>query len=84
MRVKITGLLIDKYHHESTNRQTGEIKKSIKAVIYQKDVHQAITVTIEQPTFEKMQEMKDVTLDCEVGTFVSNGKAIQYFKEVAA
>ncbi len=83
MRIKLSGLLIDKYPQEVTNKQTGEIKKSLKAVVYQKESHQAISVTVEPETYGKLEEMKLITLDCEVGTFVSNGKAIQYFKEVA-
>jgi len=83
MRIKVSGLLIDKYEQSNTNKQTGEIKHSLKAVLYQKDSHQAISITVEKPTYDKIEEMKQLTLDCEVGTFVSNGKAIQYFKEVA-
>ncbi|WP_312700571.1 hypothetical protein [Sedimentibacter sp.] len=83
MRIKVSGLLIDKYEQTNTNKQTGEVKQSLKAVLYQKDSHQAISITVEKPTYDKIEEMKQLTLDCEVGTFVSNGKAIQYFKEVA-
>lgn len=83
MIIKVSGLLIDKYPQESTNKQTGEVKKSLKAVLYQKDSHQAVSITVEPETYGKIEEMKPLTLDCEVGTFVSNGRAIQYFKEVA-
>ena len=83
MHIKLSGLLIDKYEQENTDKQTGAIKRSLKVVVYQKESHQAITVTVEQETFNKLEEMKNVTINCQLGTFVSNGKAIQYFKEVA-
>lgn len=83
MHIKLSGLLIDKYVQENTDKQTGEVKKSLKVVIYQKESHQAITVTVEPETYGKLEEMKQITINCQLGTFVSNGKAIQYFKEVA-
>lgn len=83
MIMKVSGLLIDKYVQESKDKQTGQEKKSLKAVLYQKDSHQAISITVEPDTYAKIEEMKPISLDCEVGVFVSNGKAIQYFKEVA-
>lgn len=83
MHIKLSGLLIDKFVQENTDKQTGEVKKSLKAVIYQKESHQAIIVTVEVSTYEKLEEMKPVTINCQLGSFVSNGKAIQYFKEVA-
>lgn len=83
MQIKLSGLLIDKYPHQSLDKISGELKKSLKAVIYQKGTHQSITVTVEADTYSILEEFTEVTLDCQVGTFVSNGKAIQYFKEIA-
>lgn len=83
MHIKLSGLLIDKYEQESTDRATGALKRSLKVVVYQKESHQAITVTVEPESYNKFEEMKNVTINCHLGTFVSNGKAIQYFKEVA-
>lgn len=83
MRIKLTGLLIDKFLQENLNKQTGEQKKSYKAAIYQKDTHQLVNVIVSFETFNKLKEMEIITIECEVGTFVSNGRAIQYFREVA-
>lgn len=83
MFIKISGMLIDKYIQESTDKQTNQKKIALKAVLYQKESHQAITVTVEQSTYDKLEEFKPLSINCQLGTFVSNGKAIQYFKEVA-
>jgi hypothetical protein len=83
MQIKLSGMLIDKYVSENKDKITGQVKSTLKLVIYQKESHQAITVTAEQPTYSKAEEMKLISLNCELGSFVSNGKAIQYFKEIA-
>ena len=86
MIIKLSGLLIDKFEQITKARVAGEVDKlALKAVVYQPESHQVINVTVQDATYTKLEplNMKPITLSCEVGTFVSNGKAIQYFKEVA-
>lgn len=84
MIIKLSGLLVDKFVQKNVNRSTGEIKESLKAVIYQYESHKAINVTVLSSTYSKLEPLKNVTIECEIGSFVSNGNAIQYFKEVDA
>jgi len=84
MIVKIIGLLIDRYQQESLDRSTGHKNTSLKVVVYQKESHQAVTITVSPETYAKLKELETCTIDCKMTSFTGkSGQAITFLKEMS-